>query len=544
MRTIIFSIIFIFLCGCTATNSDALLLLNKVEQQIEQYPDSALNTLDAITPSMLGNRADKARYALLKSMALDKNYIDVTSDSLTSVAIAYYKKHGTPDDKMKAYYYNGIVALNNNNYEEAMDNYISAETNVGSSTDHVFVGRLYNAKMMVYKEIYSIDEAIKPAELAAYHYMKGKDTVRFMTALNNLSSMLLALNKYDSLQVCFNKIQQYENYLTDKQRSNYYLNIINYKIDVDDTTLNESISDYLEYFLIKEKGTHWIILARAFLHMGDYSKAKGMLDMYRKYNGKPVDLYYYYAAEIFSLQGDYENAYNNLKIYQKSTNKKDLEIHRSDTKFLEERYMSQKKAMEQKYLIVVLILTVITIVSISLYLYSYFREINRRRMLKVQELEEQKSQLSNEYEKALLEQKKLRAIISQRPINAEVVKVIEERLQILNRFIVSYISGVNMGNSIMELNNYLNNNEHFMQSTILSFELTNPKFIKFLRKHNLTENEISHCCLYCIGLNGAEISNYLNIKYIYKKSSVIREKLKIESVNIETFLLKKMKELD
>ena len=531
------------MCSCSATNNDVLQLLNKAEQQMEQYPDSSLNTLNDIHPSMLESRADKARYALLKSMALDKNYIDVTSDSLTSVAIAYYKKHGTPDDKMKAYYYNGIVALNNNNYEEAMDNYISAETNVGSCTDHVFIGRLYNAKMMVYKEIYSIDEAIKPAELAAYHYMKGKDTVRFMTALNNLSSMLLALNKYDSLQVCFNKIQQYENYLTDKQRSNYYLNIINYKIDVDDTTLNESISDYLEYFLLKEKGTHWIILARAFLHMGDYSKAKEMLDMYRKYNVKLVDLYYYYTAEIFSLQGHYEHAYNNLKIYQNSTNKKDLEIHRSDTKFLEERYMSQKKAMEQKYLIVVLILTVITIVSISLYLYSYFREINRRRMLKVQELEEQKLMLQNEYEKALAQQKKLQALISDRAMAKNVRNVLEQRLEILNKFIVSDISGVDMSKSLEELKRYLSNNEEFLNSTTLSFKVTHPKFISFLLKKGLNDWEIGCCCLYCLGLNGNEISNYLNIKYFHKKFSSVRRKLNIQSINTDTYLMNKLKEL-
>ena len=59
-----------------------------------------MQILQSFTINDLHTSAGKARYALLKSMALDKNYIDVTSDSLTSIALVYYKKYGTPDEKM------------------------------------------------------------------------------------------------------------------------------------------------------------------------------------------------------------------------------------------------------------------------------------------------------------------------------------------------------------------------------------------------------------------------------------------------------------
>ena len=67
--------------------------------------------------------------------------------------------------------------------------------------------------------------------------------------------------------------------------------------------------------------------------------------------------------------------------------------------------------------------------------------------------------------------------------------------------------------------------------------------MSFLRKTGLSEWEISCCCLYCIGLNGNEIANYLDIKYYYKKSSLIRSKLGVQFVNIDTFLVNKMNEL-
>ena len=44
-------------------------------------------------------------------------------------------------------------------------------------------------------------------------------------------------------------------------------------------------------------------------------------------------------------------------------------------------------------------------------------------------------------------------------------------------------------------------------------------------------------CLYCIGLNGSEISNYLEMKSFYNLSKVIRRKFYVERfMNIDTFL--------
>ena len=116
-------------------------------------------------------------------------------------------------------------------------------------------------------------------------------------------------------------------------------------------------------------------------------------------------------------------------------------------------------------------------------------------------------------------------------------------MSILNNFIVSDISGTNMEKSLQGLKNYLSDNEKFLHSTRMSFELTNPKFISYLKKLGLTSWEISCCCLYCIGLNGSEISNFLDIKYFYKQSSAIRRKLGVQSTtNIDKFLLEKLKE--
>ena len=83
----------------------------------------------------------------------------------------------------------------------------------------------------------------------------------------------------------------------------------------------------------------------------------------------------------------------------------------------------------------------------------------------------------------------------------------------------------------------------FMESTAKSFTLTHPGFIKFLSKAGLNQWEIGCCCLYCIGLNGAEISSYLDKSLYYKSSGVIRKKLGLSrSINLDRFLKEKLAE--
>ena len=91
----------------------------------------------------------------------------------------------------------------------------------------------------------------------------------------------------------------------------------------------------------------------------------------------------------------------------------------------------------------------------------------------------------------------------------------------------------------------MENREEFLESTKKTFMISHPKFMAYLRKRNLSEWEIGCCCLYCIGFNGAEISEYLNRKAIYNVNSTIRQKLDIPKggTQIDVFLKQKMQEL-
>ena len=87
--------------------------LDSVEFYIQEYPDSALTALQGIT---VRGRGEKARYALLYSMACDKNYIDIKSDSAISVALNWFEKTGDKYRLMLANYYAARVQFNASNF--------------------------------------------------------------------------------------------------------------------------------------------------------------------------------------------------------------------------------------------------------------------------------------------------------------------------------------------------------------------------------------------------------------------------------------------
>ncbi len=89
----------------SCSNSKLQETFNHAESLMESDPASALKLLSDIDKASLSGKAEKARYALLMSMALDKNFIDTTNFDVLQPAIDYYTNHGTVDEKLRTYYF-------------------------------------------------------------------------------------------------------------------------------------------------------------------------------------------------------------------------------------------------------------------------------------------------------------------------------------------------------------------------------------------------------------------------------------------------------
>ena len=124
MRLVIFVIsvvISVSVVSSCGQDGDALKeALSEAESCIEDAPRHSLEILKQIDTASLSSRKIRAKYSLLYSMALDKNYIDVITDSIISPAVKFYKHHGTPQERMLTNYYLGRIRMNASNYEEAL----------------------------------------------------------------------------------------------------------------------------------------------------------------------------------------------------------------------------------------------------------------------------------------------------------------------------------------------------------------------------------------------------------------------------------------
>lgn len=158
------------LCGCSGTSENGQ-ILNRAELVMESRPDSALIILDSIPVNNLRGE-ERARYALLKSMALDKNYIDTTTFDVLQPAIDWYLDNGSPDEKLKTYYYQGRIFQNRNETENALNSYEKSLSQYRECTDSLSIARAFVARAIVFYEMYSIKDYINDNLKAADIYSK------------------------------------------------------------------------------------------------------------------------------------------------------------------------------------------------------------------------------------------------------------------------------------------------------------------------------------------------------------------------------------
>ena len=94
--------------------------MDKAEKIMHERPDSALSILSDIDRNSIPGKHLKARYALLYSMVLDKNYIDTTDVSVIMPAVEYYSKRNNREYRSKSRYYLGRIYANRNEIDNAM----------------------------------------------------------------------------------------------------------------------------------------------------------------------------------------------------------------------------------------------------------------------------------------------------------------------------------------------------------------------------------------------------------------------------------------
>ena len=158
-------------CG-PVSRTDAL--LDDVESYINKAPDSARRALASVDTTSLRTRRLRARYSLLQTMALGKCNEDITVPGLLDDA-AWFEHHGTPDERMKLWFYRGQVLVRRNEINEAAVAYARAEAYAGQVHDQHALGLLYLAIQSIYNHAHNVAKEQEYSEKAIEIFKRTND---------------------------------------------------------------------------------------------------------------------------------------------------------------------------------------------------------------------------------------------------------------------------------------------------------------------------------------------------------------------------------
>ena len=113
------------MCGCSSSLDRHM---DQIDQMMNDHPSKALSSLDSIDFNQIKSQRLRARYSLLRSIALDKNYLDIKSDSIIAPAIQWFSLHGSPYDKARTYYYKGRIEYNSGDYPAATIDFLTSKS--------------------------------------------------------------------------------------------------------------------------------------------------------------------------------------------------------------------------------------------------------------------------------------------------------------------------------------------------------------------------------------------------------------------------------
>ena len=524
--------------------------ITEMERIIEERPDSVLNVLQAIDTDELIGDEERAKHAILLSMAMDKNYIDRTDFEVLQPAIDYYEDNGSATDKLRTFYYQGRIYQNQGNDASAMMSFVNAIDKGAESNDNLTKARTLVAQSTIYYSLMKWDKVYDVSIEAANYYFELGRINNYILSLLRCIGGCLQNNNYDKAKELLDKCYQHIENLPESIVSEIYsynLLCLSYLDNAD--AVHQVINEYKEH--VADNKIDYLVIAGAYTDIRAYNEAESTLqkidvstfkDEYR------VLKYYSTLLKIYEHKNDFKSAYDLYKKFNELNDSIVLSIFESDTQFVEERHnleMQKAKETEAKNRLTIIVLGCTVALMASLYIINLIRKRLKKSRVENAQLLSEKALYEQMYNEVVAERDALNEMIVNNTIKEEAMEVIKKRLGVLNTIIVSHLSAkdTDIKRANQELEHLIANRNDFIKSTRLTLEENYPHFFAHLHDKGLEEFEIDFCCLYAIGLKGKEIKAYTNLTRHYKDSSEVRQKLGLSEsdTNLSIFLQKLLK---
>lgn len=387
--TVCLTIIIFAIAGCDRHNG-ASEKLDLAESLMDSRPDSALSILNAVNVETLNSKKDKARYALLKSMALDKNYIDTTSLDILQPAIDYYLRKGTADEKLRTYYYQGRIYQNRENNDSAMQSFMRGREYCGQASDTLTMANLLVAQGTILYTTYKFDDFIKVnLEAAELYRESGRPDYEILSLANVLDGSIQNGDKNlaDSIMsIAHSKVSINPEYAS--AISPY---VLLYAITFGK---RDEIVDVLNYYNSGDtiEDMTKIDIAQAYSKIGDAYNAKRFIDLIDSSSDVRHSLKYYAViSDILEQNGDYADALEAYRNFSTTIDSIHQNIFSHDLLFAQERHEMEKSNLlklqkRDRFIWLSLCVAFVLLIIIG-YIYYRYRLSRAKNLLEEQENE-------------------------------------------------------------------------------------------------------------------------------------------------------------
>ena len=522
--------------------------LDNAKCLMEVSPAEALDTLESIDREALTTRKLRASHALLYSMALDKNYIDLKNDSIIAPAVEYYSRHGDADTRFRTHYYHARIFENAGDYDNALLAVSKAEALDTAKVDADVLCMLYAMKGSIYDIAWRPDDAIESYELARRYALESHKFRHY--AYYTLYCAMEYRQASDSIlfEKCLSEAQDYQEYFTLTERHIYQSIMLNRMIDLEKDS-NEVLG-FVENYLIEypqSEKINWKNIARAYQYLNMHEKALEVLKLYTDYNDVSLDPgYYAILSEILAELKDYDEALKAHEKYASINDAEDIKLHQSDLKLVEQRHFHEIQEISQKYKFLYLTIIFLSILFVSLfYIIKWYKAYSKNKseydslIKEYDELRRLEAKLNDAY-RYLSEQMDRRGESSK-----DLMTILGYRIKSLSAFLKRPIPDA-LSKIPSQIEDIKKNKNYIVDSVGLLYAINYPDFVSVLQNHGLTSSEIGFCCLYIMGLNMPEVGEIIGkVSSIYNINSTIRKKLNISTseTNLDKWLVKKFSEL-
>lgn len=582
LKNFIFGICLLFFVSCGGHKAyDSIIA--RADSLMEANPDSAQKAL-AMLDNLQAKRKEMRqsqlmRYELIYAKAMNKAFVDFTTDSVMKQVAAYYEQHGSATDKMQAYYLLGCTYRDLKEAPASLDNYIKAVECVDTlenNGNYGFLTRVYGQIGDLYLKQSLPKNAMASFKQAQKYALQDKDTLTALIANEYLADAYTLLDDLNqTIAICDKTYAELIKHgyrkeaaqclgtslqalLLKKQYKKFQRNIRIYEAESGffDGKPLRSVGYAFHYYL---KGMYYLNVqldsARIYLEKSQ-SFADKLLDKYNCVYGWYQ--YYHKVGNADSLK-KYADEYIEYT-YQVQKQSEADNIQRMSASYHYNRWkkeaLKNERAVEiRSYVITFLVMILAVVVLVSVVFAVFYRKyMLRKRLLDAEELRSLKQQIelkeielqqkADNYEKMCEEQTTMSANLDEKELQ---IKNLRDELNMLND---------NFSKKLKE--QPLNSCRLSQKAIFLSFEklaaanisptasqwkifegafvLSFPDFVQ-VKKKGLTDNEYRICMLVWLGFAPSQLKTLMTMSSssISNARSRMSEKIFGERMSASTF---------